>query len=120
MGTDWAEVLTPVAIFGAFGFMLKIFFDYRIKKQLIEKDKVDENVKFLNQSGPETKMLTNLKWGMVLVGIGLAMLISWWFPRQIGDEGTIGLMFLFAGVGFLISAGLASKIGKDKNGGPPQ
>ena len=40
--TDWSEVITPIAIFGVFGFMLKIYLEYRIKNKLIEKDKLME------------------------------------------------------------------------------
>ena len=117
--TDWSEVITPIAIFGVFGFMLKIYLEYRIKNKLIEKDKVDENVKFLYQSGPEYRILTNIKWGLVLVGIGVAALLSWWFPRAISEEGTIGLMFLLAGIGFLISSAMAKKV-QDNNRNYPQ
>ncbi len=113
---SWADVIAPVAIISCFVMALKLYLDYRIKRQLIEKDKVDENVKFLQFSSYDFRVLSNIKWGMVLIGIGVAAMLSWWFPRYISDEGTIGLMFLFAGVGFLVYAAMASKHKQNGNG----
>jgi hypothetical protein len=46
--------------------------------------------------------LSNVKWGMVLIGIGLALLLGQLFPYDITEAMTIGFMFLFAGLAFLI------------------
>ena len=43
-----------------------------------------------------------MKWGLVLIGIGLALFIGQLFPYDIKEEITIGGMFFLAGVGFLI------------------
>jgi len=112
------EIFIPLIIFGAFGWMLKTYLDYRTRRLLIERDKVDENVKFLQQKLPQERWLSNLKWGLILAGIGVAAMLSWWFPRFISEEGTIGLMFLFAGIGFLITSAMSPRNGK--NGQGPQ
>ncbi len=107
---DWpSEVLTPLGIFGILAWALKSYLDYRTRRQLIEKGLVDEKVRFLYDQSGVSKALSNLKWGIVLVGIGLAALVSFWFPDYFREEGTIGLMFLFAGFGFLIYYFMAPK-----------
>jgi len=95
------DAIAPVAVFGGFVWIIKIICDYKTRNKLIDKGLVDEKVKFLYQDGAQSRALSNLKWGIVLIGIGIAAIISYWFPRSFSEEGTIGLMFLFAGIGFL-------------------
>ena len=98
----WACLYTQaVMVFGAFVLMFKIVADYLTRKRLIEKGLVDEKVKYLYRGSAEAQALSNLKWGIVLIGIGLAAVLSYWFPDSVSEEGTIGLMFIFGGVGFL-------------------
>ena len=103
------EVLIPAVVFGSIAAIIKIILDNRLKHKLIDKGMVDENVKFLNYSTAQTQRLSSLKWGMVLVSIGLALLISYIWPELFDDGGTFGLMFLFAGIGFLIYFGISQK-----------
>lgn len=86
-------ILSVVAIF-------KIIFDNRVRRQLIEKGMVDENLKYLFRESPHS--LSSIKWGMVLIGIGLALFIGQIFRYDLSEEATVGLMFLFAGLGFII------------------
>ncbi len=95
------EAIIPISIFGAMVWIIRIICDYKTRNRLIDKGLVDEKVKFLYQGGDQSRALSNLKWGIVLIGIGAAAMISYWFPRSFSEEGTIGLMFLFAGFGFL-------------------
>ena len=96
-----ADAVAPIAVFGCFVWIIKIICDYKTRNKLIDKGLVDENVKFLYRGEGQSRALSNLKWGIVLIGIGVAAMISYWFPRNFSEEGTIGLMFLFAGFGFL-------------------
>jgi len=72
------EVLMPIAVIGSFAVIIKIMLDARTRNKLIDKGLVDEKVKYLfsRYHGPEQRKLSNLKWGMVLVGIGLAALLA--------------------------------------------
>lgn len=108
------DVVTPIGIFLVFGWMIKTICDYKTRKHLIDKGLVDEKVKFLYDSGANVKALSNLKWGIVLIGIGLAAIFSYWWPGTFHEEGTIGLMFLFAGIGFLAYYFMAPKISEHK------
>jgi hypothetical protein len=98
---DLVDAVVPITIFGAVVWIIKIVCDYKTRNRLIDKGLVDEKVKFLYRGGEQNRSLANLKWGIVLIGIGVAALVSYWFPRSFSEEGTIGLMFLFAGFGFL-------------------
>ena len=95
------EILIPIVLFICFVAVIKIISDNRVKKLLIEKGKVDENLKFLHYQTARNP-LSSVKWGFVLIGIGLAFLLGQLFPYDVSDESIIGLMFLFAGIGFMI------------------
>jgi hypothetical protein len=43
-----------------------------------------------------------LKWGMILVGIGLVLLIAQILPREVSEEATVGAMLVVAGVCLLV------------------
>ena len=92
--------------------MVKLLTDWRTRRHLIEKGVVDERVKQLFGIS-ELSVLSNLKWGMVLIGVGLASFLSRWLPYYMDDEGTIGLILIFAGLAFLIYFPIAQKKLKD-------
>ena len=112
---DLGEAIAPVAVFGGFVWIIKIICDYKTRNKLIDKGLVDEKVKFLYRDGSATRALSNLKWGIVLIGIGLAAMMGYWFPRTFSEEGVIGLMFLFAGLGFLTYYFVAAQKSPDEH-----
>ncbi|RKX30017.1 MAG: hypothetical protein DRP47_00145 [Candidatus Zixiibacteriota bacterium] len=103
------EILIPAIIFSAIVATIKIITDTNTRNKLIEKGMVDEKVKSLFTRQAYLQRLSSLKWGMVLVSIGLSLLISYIWPNLFTDGGTIGLMFLFAGIAFLIYYSIAQK-----------
>ncbi|MDF1545941.1 MAG: hypothetical protein P1R58_12680 [bacterium] len=97
------EVLIPIVVFSTIYFVAKLLSDNRIRSKLIDKGEINENLRYLFavQTG-KAKVYSNLKWGFVLLGIGVAMLLKQIAPFYITDESVFGLMFIFAGVGFLV------------------
>ena len=83
--------------------VIKIIADARTRSQLISKGEVNENLATLFRSyGTYGRLGSNLKWGMVLIGIGLALLIKQLAPVYLDDETILGLIFVFAGLSFFI------------------
>ncbi len=89
--------------------IVKIAADAATRRRLIERGEADDKIRALAMGYSELSTLNNLKWGMVLVGVGLASLISYWMPEYLSEEGAIGLIFIFAGLGFLIYYPLAQR-----------
>jgi len=81
--------------------VVKIISDTVTRKKLIEKGLVDDRVRHIFGAS-ELSVLSNLKWGMVLVGIGAAAFIGQFLPYRWSDEGTLGLILIFAGIAFLV------------------
>jgi hypothetical protein len=62
----------------------------------------NKNVKFLYTDRFEYRVPSALKWGIVLIGIGLAFLIGQLVPSDVSGEVTIGSMFILAGLALLV------------------
>ncbi|MCK4462507.1 MAG: hypothetical protein KAW46_11925 [candidate division Zixibacteria bacterium] len=91
--------------------------DAHTRNRLIDKGLVEEGVKSLYPK-IVSPALSNLKWGLVLLGIGVASMISFWLPDTISEEGTLGLICIFAGVAFLIYYAIANQREKEHRNGP--
>jgi len=103
------DFLIPISIFFAIAYIIKVISDNRLRHRLIERGQVDETVKDLFNENLELKALSSVKWGLVLIGIGLALFVGQMFPYDVREEMTIGSMFFLAGVGFLAFYFMAKK-----------
>lgn len=103
------EVLIVGIVFLSVVSIVKIIADTKTRNQLLEKGAVDEKTRQALVGYSELSVLNNLKWGMVLIGIGAAGLLSHLMPYYWSDEGAVGLIFLFAGIGFLVYYPIAQK-----------
>ena len=105
-----------IAFFIAVAVIVKIALDHRTRQKLIDKGMVDEKVKYLYRENGETRALGVLKWALVLIGIGLAVIIGQVVPERMMEEITAAGMFLLAGIGLLIYYAVASRVmGKHKD-----
>jgi hypothetical protein len=112
------EMIPLIAFFLVVGFIVKIILDHKTRRQLIEKGMLDENVKYLYADRPENRILPSLKWGMILIGVGVAIFIGQLVPRDLAEEITVGGMFIFAGLGLLLYYLIANRMVKKLKEGP--
>jgi len=110
LSSDFFEMLV---VFSAIVLIVKTIADYKLKNNLIKQGLVDEKIKHLFAKSQTPTSLTSVKWGLVLMGIGVALFMREWV--DFNDETIFGLMFLFAGTAFLVYYGLSlSEEKKDK------
>ena len=117
-----SEVLIPAIVFFSIVAVVKILADAKTRNRLIEKGVADEKIRDFLGATSQLHALSSLKWGMVLVGIGLAAVIGEAFPSYVSDEITWALIFIFAGIAFLVYYPLADrrlKQAQDKLNHPP-
>jgi uncharacterized membrane protein len=108
------DAVIVICVFGGIALVFKVIADAITRHKLIAKGMVDENVKYLFWKNTETSAVSNVKWGLVLVGIGIAMLLDQFAPFYLRSESVIGLMFLFAGIAFLVYYFIAKGTLKEK------
>jgi phage shock protein PspC (stress-responsive transcriptional regulator) len=82
--------------------IIKLVMEHKTRNRLIEKGLVDEKVKYLFFEKQPGEASTSLKWGIVLIGLGLAVLIGRLAPQYIRDEMTVAALFFLAGLGLVI------------------
>lgn len=102
--------LVPLAFFIAVAYIIKSLSDNKIRRLAIEKGLLNEKMKYLFLDRFEGKVPASLKWGFVLVGIGLAVFLGQMVPRDVSEEVTIGAMFFFAGLGLIVYYFIAKRI----------
>ncbi len=103
------DVMIPLVIFGSVVAIVKILSDNKIRRQLIDKGQVDDRARAFLTRDAELARLSSLKWGMVLIALGVGLLVSYMNPDMLEDGGTFGLMLVLAGVAFLIYYAVAQK-----------
>jgi hypothetical protein len=109
------EVFIPITLFVVIGYMIKVISDNRVRHKIIEKGDLAVDPDKLYGKEDQFKSMSSLKWGLVLTGIGLALFIGQLFPRIISEEMTVGGMFIFAGLAFLVYYFIAKKQMVDNN-----
>jgi len=114
MAIFMGPVLITGIVFISILLLIKYILDSRIKSKLIEKGLVDENVKYLYGNRLEGNVPAALKWGIVLIGIGLAFMIGQLVPGEMQEEITISAMFLLAGLGLISYYFIGKKISRQE------
>lgn len=107
------ESFVPIVMFICVVAVIKIVSDNKTKRIIIEKGKIDENARLLFQNMRDKRGTSALKWGLVLVGIGLAVFIGMLVPYHLTREITVAAMFILAGAGLLIFYFITPKVNKD-------
>ncbi len=92
------EMLPLIVMFLVVPVIIKMLSDNKTRRKLIEKGLVDEKVKYLFMDKPKEFVSSSLKWGMVLIAIGLAVFVGQMAPKDLVEEVTIGAMFVFGGL----------------------
>ena len=106
---DVEAILIVGIVFGTIYSLAKLVADAGTRRRLIDKGLVDERVKQIFSNHSELSILNNLKWGMILVGIGSGFLAYQFMDFRWQGEAAIGIMFIMAGLGFLIYYPIAQK-----------
>jgi len=101
-----SEVLVPIivvpVIFFAIVMVVKTISDNAVRKKIIDKGLVNEEVKYLFAREHADYLPVSLKWGMVLVALGLAILIGRLVPYSFQDEATVSGMFILGGLALIL------------------
>ncbi len=112
-----AGLLVPITFFITAGFIVY----YTLHTRNMERMKIieqgvsgDDLKKLLGQIEKKPgDPLTMAKWGIILISVGLAILICAFVDSRLQEEITIGLIFLFPGIGLLIYYRLFGKVNHD-------
>jgi hypothetical protein len=107
------EVLIPLAFFVFLGGVLIVHLTSRHKERMamVEKGMSSEDIKALYVRQVSSNPLASLKWGILLVFAGAALLLGQYLTSQyhLEEEVLAGILILFVGVGLLLFHSIAAK-----------
>ena len=83
-------------------YVVRIISDNKLRRAVLDSGNLGENAKYLFSGIKTDDSLSAIKWGLVLVALGLALFLGRLFFNYDEGEITLGLMFLFSGIAFLI------------------
>lgn len=97
--------LTPVLVMGVIFWgiiaILREVSQNKLRHRIVDKGMDPAEAGALFRSASAAPRWTSLKWGMVLTGIGLVLLIGQILPVDFSEEAVIGAMMVAAGLALL-------------------
>ncbi len=94
--------LVPIALFFSIVAIIKIIADTWTRSRLIRKGVSAEEARALLASSGYSASDSSLKWGLVLAGVGLALVIIHTAALDTGEPIAPGLILLFAGAALVL------------------
>jgi hypothetical protein len=95
------SLFIPITLFICVVAAIKIVAETRLRRRLAETHASDELVKSMLQADEQARRLSALKWGLVLVLVGLAFGLIDWLGLDHQSPGMYGLLVGAAGLGML-------------------
>ncbi|SYZ72657.1 conserved membrane hypothetical protein [Candidatus Zixiibacteriota bacterium] len=106
------EIFPVIAVFGAAVLVVKYSLDFKTRQKLIDKGLVDEKVKYLFFQNSGMTNGSSLKWGMVLVAIGLGALTGMFRPDEYDSTLAISMMLILGGIALILYYAISSRTSK--------
>ena len=107
------EFLIPIFFFGAVAAVWIIFIStrHRERMSMVEKGLSSEEIKAMYLRDVKRDPLSSLKWGLLLVLAGVAIMLGNFLHDRYGvNEGAIiGMVILFVGIGLVAFYSIAAK-----------
>jgi uncharacterized membrane protein HdeD (DUF308 family) len=108
--------LTPVLILGVIFWgiiaIVREVSQNKLRHRIVDKGLTGVNVQNLFQGWNGGTRHGSLKWGILMLGVGLVLFVSQIISVEVSEEATIGAMFITAGVCLLVFYFVAPKNGE--------
>ena len=102
MEGDMLRPVVMVLVVLIFAVIAKGVIDYLGRRQLIAKGAMPEDLDSGSPRATKGHLMSNLKWALICLGFGVAVIIYDSFPEVFSMTGGFGLMFIGAGLGYLV------------------
>jgi len=107
------EILVPIAFFAVIGWIVKVISDNRIRRKVLDQRVSDELAEaILKENASTPSALGALKWGLIVLATGGALVLVQLLSIDADEPLTFGLIFLAAGAGLIAYYLIASQDGE--------
>jgi hypothetical protein len=100
----------PIAIVIGIVMAIKIIVENRLRRRLAETNASEDLIKSMLVADEQSRRLSALKWGLVMVLIGIAFGLISALHLDGDNPGTWGLLIGFAGAGMLAYHAMANRV----------
>lgn len=112
------DTIAMVALFASVVLITKILVDNWTKRRMVAAHISDETIQALYAWDRDAMALGALKWGLVLCGLGGALVVIQFLPYDFTDPIVYGLMLLLAGGGLVLHYAMLARVAQ-RRAGPP-
>jgi hypothetical protein len=103
------EMFVPIVLFVCITYAIKVIMDGRVRQRLAQSGASEDLVRTMLAADEQNRKVSSLKWGMVLVLVGVAFGIIDIFNLDAGAPATFGIVIGAAGLGMLGFHALANR-----------
>jgi len=99
------DLLGPVVmvlVILSFAVVAKGIMDHLSRKQLISKGLPPDELVPMSLRGGRLQLLSTVKWALLCLGVGAALVVPEFLPFALSSAATFGLTFIGAGLGFFV------------------
>jgi hypothetical protein len=118
----WDEPGFALASFFVFILAItKVLSDNWTKRKLVEARVSDDVVRTLFRKGSDPEIFAALKWGIVLVALGVGLMVTQYLPSRFEEPLAWGVVLVFGGAGLLAYYAVArALLRRDADAAPPR
>jgi peptidoglycan/LPS O-acetylase OafA/YrhL len=91
---------------------VRTFTEHRTRRRLMEARLDDREIRAFLARPERADLFASLKWGLLLVGVGMGLVTAQFLPYGGEDPITYGLMFLYGGLALLLYHVIAAVIAR--------
>ncbi|CAM0997562.1 DUF6249 domain-containing protein [Rhodanobacter sp. Root179] len=104
------EILIPIVLFICIAYTIKVVVDARVRGRMIGAGGSEELVKSILLDEEQRRRHSSLRWGIVLIFVGLAFGLIQWFGWQEVTPGMVAVLAGATGLGNLVSFAVSRKL----------
>ena len=105
------EVFIPIVLFICIAYAIKVVVDARVRSRMIGAGGSEELVKSIMVDEEQRRRHSSLRWGIVLVFVGLGFALIQWFGWREVTPGMVAVLAGATGLGNLVFFATSRKLG---------
>ena len=105
------EILIPISLFICIVYAIKVVVDARVRQRMVNAGGSAELVNSVLRDEEQRRRHSSLRWGIVLLSVGLGFGLIQWFGWQEVTPGLIAVLAGATGLGNLVFFAISRRIG---------
>ncbi|MCW8808838.1 MAG: hypothetical protein OQK79_12135 [Rhodanobacter sp.] len=105
------SLLVPITLFICITYAIKIVVDARVRSRMIGADGSEELLNSIMRDEELRRRHSSLRWGIVLVSVGVGFGLIQWFGWQDVTPGMVAVLAAATGLGNLAFFAIARRLG---------